>query len=445
MQRPYLLILIPAICAFGQEPLTLRDAVNTALRQNKAMAALEAGAKMADARLTQARSGRLPHIGYNESYARSNNPVFVFSSLLTQHRFGAQNFQIDTLNRPDSLNNFQSQVSGEQSIYDGGQTRSLMRAAQLGREMTKEERRRAEMELTAYTIRAYYGVLLGGESLNTAKAAVKSAEADLRRAESVREAGMSTEADVLSIRVHLAAVREQEIRAASDLDVARATLNDAMGLPLDTPHTLASRLEPGVAPVRALKELEGSATAARPELRQFLLATKMAAEQGLQARAMRLPQIGFKAMFEADRQRFVVWGGTNWMAGLSMKWNLFDGYAAKSQMAEARHAGERATAQMERAASAVKLDVRRAWAGVESAQQRIEVSKAAMAEAAESLRITKNRYEGGMGNVTDLLRNETAVLESRTRYLAAVHDQRIALAMLQLAAGSLTVDSEVLN
>jgi outer membrane protein TolC len=47
--------------------------------------------------------------------------------------------------------------------------------------------------------------------------------------------------------------------------------------------------------------------------------------------------------------------------------------------------------------------------------------------------------------VTDLLRNETAVLQSRTRYLAAVHDQRIAAAMLDLASGRLTPDSEVLN
>ena len=50
-----------------------------------------------------------------------------------------------------------------------------------------------------------------------------------------------------------------------------------------------------------------------------------------------------------------------------------------------------------------------------------------------------------MSNVTDLLRTETAVLDARTRYLAAVHDQRIAATMLELAAGTLTADSEVLN
>jgi outer membrane protein TolC len=77
--------------------------------------------------------------------------------------------------------------------------------------------------------------------------------------------------------------------------------------------------------------------------------------------------------------------------------------------------------------------------------QHIEVAKAAMGEAAESLRITQNRYGVGMAPVTDLLRTETAVFESQTRYLAAVHDQRVAATMLELAAGRLTADSEVLN
>ena len=41
---------------------------------------------------------------------------------------------------------------------------------------------------------------------------MRSAEADLKRAEAVRAAGMSTDVDVLSIRVHLAAVNEQRIQ-----------------------------------------------------------------------------------------------------------------------------------------------------------------------------------------------------------------------------------------
>ena len=73
------------------------------------------------------------------------------------------------------------------------------------------------------------------------------------------------------------------------------------------------------------------------------------------------------------------------------------------------------------------------------------MAQAAVSMAEESLRITKNRYENGLSNVTDLLRTEVALLESKNRYLAAVYDQRLAATGLELAAGILTPQSAVLN
>ena len=64
----------------------------------------------------------------------------------------------------------------------------------------------------------------------------------MERAEAVRAAGMSTDADVLSIRVHLAAMTEQRIVRTAAVEVARAALNDALGLPLETAQTLSTPL-----------------------------------------------------------------------------------------------------------------------------------------------------------------------------------------------------------
>ena len=133
------------------------------------------------------------------------------------------------------------------------------------------------------------------------------------------------------------------------------------------------------------------------------------------------------------------------MASVSLRWNLFNGFADKSRIAENTHLLRRAESDQQRAESAVKLQVRQSSAGLEAAQQRIDVARAAVTEAEESLRIVQNRYEAGMTNVTELLQNETALLESRARLLAAVHDQRVAATMLEYAAGRLSADSEVLN
>jgi len=428
----------------AQEPLSLGDAARLALRENKAITAATAALGASEARIGEARSGMLPKVNYSETFARSDNPVFVFSSLLTQHQFAAENFSVGPLNRPDFLNNFQSQLTVDQPIYDAGQTRKAVKSAELAHGMTAEEERAARMQTIAGVARAYYGVALAAENLKAAEQAVRSAESDLARAESIRAAGMSTDVDVLSIRVHMAAVNEQRINRAADLDVARAALNDALGLPLGAAHALSTPLKPLVLPELELAALEKEATASRPETRQGRIAAELAQTQADAAHAALLPQVAFHGAFEADRQRFVTRGGANWLASITLSWNLFDGLSDKARIAEAGYSAARAEADAARADSAVRLQVRRAYADLRAATQRIEAAKASVAEAEESLRITQNRYEAGMTTVTDLLRNETAALETRTRLLAAVHDQRVAAAMLELAAGRLSADSEVL-
>jgi len=440
----YALILV-AGPLLAQDSLSLRDAVRVALHNNSSLAASSAAVDAAAARIDQARGGRLPKVDYSESWIAGNNPVYVFSSLLTQHQFTVENFNIETLNRPEALNNFQSVISVDQPIYDAGQTKTALRFANLARDVTLEDRRRAEMQVIAGVLRAYYGTALAAESLKTADQAVRSAEADLKRAQDVLAAGMSTNADVLSIRVHLAAVQEQRIQRTADLDVAHAALNDVLGAPLDTRHTLTTPLAALDLPDMTLDDLERQASTTRPEASQTRLASALARVQADAARSAYLPQVTFHGAWELDRQRFVNRGGANWLTSIGVRWNLFNGNADKARVRESGYAINRARADEQRVASAVRLEVRRAWASLSAARQRIEVAKAAAAEAEESLRITQNRYQAGMSTVTDLLRNETAVLESRTRYLSAIHDQRIAAAALQLAAGSLTADSEVLN
>lgn len=442
---PKLILFLIAAPLWAQDALTLHDAVRLALRENPSITASAADARASEQRILQARSGAFPKVDYSESFTRGDNPVFVFGSLLTQHQFGEQNFSLDPLNRPDFLNNFQSLVTVDQPLYDAGQTRHAVRSAKLSHDMTSEEQRRVQMEAIADVARSYYGAVLAAESLKSAEQAVRSAGADLERAGAVRDAGMSTDADVLSIRVHMATVQEQRIRRAADLDVARAALNDVLGLSLDTPHSLTSALEPLKTPASDIAALEHDVSAERPEAREARLAVALAQTQTETARGALKPTVSFHAAFEADRQRFVDRGGANWLASVSLHWNLFNGFADKARIAESEAWVQRAKANEQRAGSALRLQVRRARSDLESAEQRIEVARAAVAEAEESLRITQNRYETGMSNVTELLRSETAILEIHTRYLASIHDQRVAATMLELAAGRLTPDSEVLN
>jgi outer membrane protein TolC len=210
-------------------------------------------------------------------------------------------------------------------------------------------------------------------------------------------------------------------------------------------HRLTTRLTPAALPEAELLEQEKTALAQRPETRQTRLAASLVQTQAASAKTSYLPQVFVRGVFEADRERFVTRGGANWLAAAGLRWNLFNGYADKARIEEASHLLRRAQANQNRMDSAVRLEVRRAWEDLRAAQVRIEVATAAVEMARESLRITKNRYEAGLATVTDLLRNETALLEAGTRHLAAVHDQRVSAVALAAAAGTLNVDSEVLN
>jgi outer membrane protein len=94
MKKILQMLVLWSLRGWAQDPMSLKDAVHQALDKNKSVEASVAARKAAESRIAEARSGNLPKVNYSESWTRSDNPVFVFSSLLTQHQFGEQNFQI---------------------------------------------------------------------------------------------------------------------------------------------------------------------------------------------------------------------------------------------------------------------------------------------------------------------------------------------------------------
>ena len=221
----------------------------------------------------------------------------------------------------------------------------------------------------------------------------------------------------------------------------KAALNDALGLPLDaaarSDHARSTPLDLPDLTWRHWKSDASADAPGGPPSRTWRRTWPR--RRRTRRAAPCCPQVGFHAAFEADRQQFIDKGGANWLASVGLRLE-----PVQRLRRQGAHRG------IEPLAGARAKPTSSAWIPpcawrcaapgpiCAPPQQRIEVAKAAVAEAEESLRITQNRYEAGMSNVTDLLRNETAVLESRTRYLAAVHDQRIAATMLELAAGRLS-------
>src|SRR4051812_1862742 len=313
-----LLILAVAATAYSQDALSLRDAVRQAMARSKVIEASGASNDAALAQITQARSGFLPRVNFAESWTRSHNPVFVFSSLLTQQQFSDSNFVLASLNHPDFLNNFQSLVTADQPLYDAGKTKRAMRTAELGKDLSQEDARRTQTEVISQVVRHYSDTQLGAEQVKVAAQAMRSAEADLERAETRRSNGMATDADVLSIRVHIAAIHEEQIRRNAVPQVSRPAMNDPIASPPYTDHAITTTRKHLPLVRNEIRGFETSAIDTRPEARQTRLAWEIAGVQAADARSNYLPQVTLHGAFEADRQRFLDHGGSNSLVSIGL-------------------------------------------------------------------------------------------------------------------------------
>ena len=97
------------------------------------------------------------------------------------------------------------------------------------------------------------------------------------------------------------------------------------------------------------------------------------------------------------------------------------------------------------AQDAARLEVRRAYFDFDSARQALTVSRTSVSQSEEALRMMRDRYESGLATITDLLRTEDAVRQSRISYWQAVTQYSTSYAAMELAAGTLTSSSAVVT
>jgi outer membrane protein TolC len=424
----------PAAQASAQAPLSVQEVIAATLANNPDIAAARAGRRESAARASEALSAYLPRVDFVEAWQRGDNPVYVFGSLLSQQRFSMANFAIDQLNRPDALTNHRAAFSVEQPLFDSGRLAGI-RSARLGSQIAGAAVSEAEAELALAATRAYGDALQARANESAAAAAVAAAREDVTRAEHRRDVGMTSEADVLALRVHLAQMQERQIRAASAVRIAAAALNRLMGAPLDRPITLG---EPAVAPVPLppLEESENAALRDRASLKRASLQVALAETARTAARAAFLPQVSVQGLYELNGHRFGD-RASSWLIAGQARLNLFAGGGDVARMRASAAGAARAAAERRSAEDGVRLEVRTAWAQLESAQAREAVGRAAVLQARESQRIVRDRYEEGLAVVNDVLRAANTLLDAESQRVAAIVDLIVARAALDRAIGRL--------
>ncbi len=435
---------VPATCllliAFGlpvpaaaQTQLTLTDAIARARAQNPAASSAAAAEREAAQRVTQARAGYWPRVDVAESWQRGNQPVFVFSSLLAQRQFTAADFALGALNHPDARDTFRTAVTVEQPLFDGV-ARASITVARLAYEMAGVTRQMVDHDLAADVTAAFGRVLTAAGARRSADAAVDTAGADREVAGNRRDAGLVTDADVLQIDVHLSRAREQQIVAAADDRIARARLNQLMGAPLGEVFLLEPAPATAIVGAGDLAALEAEAIESRPDVTLANLQEQAARASQAAVRAAFFPHVSAQGSWELNGG---AWNSraSGWIVGAAARVNLFNGFADKARLSEAAEKATRYALERDKAQTAARLDVHVAVARLDAARASGVVGRDAVAQARESRRIIRDRYEAGLTDVASLLRSSEAVAQAEAQQVAAHVAVLTASADLQRALG----------
>jgi outer membrane protein TolC len=283
-------------------------------------------------------------------------------------------------------------------------------------------------------VTAFGRVIASRATVAAARAEVDTAREDLRTAEARRDAGAETEANVLAFRVRLAEAGARAVRADQDAIVARASLNAAIGAPLDDERAIAD-MPPGAVREVNPAALEAQALRSRPELAQAAARRDQSAAGQLAARASLLPWLAVQA--GAERNSNTVWNGaSSWSAGVQARWNLFAGGGDVARIRQAGAAARRSRAEYERIETALRLEVRSAAAAYQSAAAREAAGRQIVEQARESQRMIRDRYEAGLSQAADVLRAAELVAHAEAERTAALMEVQVTAAALDRAVGS---------
>ena len=271
--------------------LSLSGAIQIAITHNPSINEVQAQVDISTERIVQAKSGFMPQIDASGVYDRTTNPAGVFATKLNQGMITQDDFNVKRLNDPDPIDNYAGRLSAIWPVYDSRQTWHGVRQAEFGQKETNLEMIRRRQQVIAQTVFTYVGLLMAEENLAIVEQTLTTARANLKMVKSRYESGFVVKSDLLRTQVHIANLEQQQLQAASQVEIARAELNAAMGVAIDSEFELISRLDRGEEITEPLERWINIALDQRADLKQIDFQQSVAEEEIKKSRAAHLPTV----------------------------------------------------------------------------------------------------------------------------------------------------------
>ena len=392
----------------------------------------------------EARSPYLPQLDLNLQFAQTRDPGFrnspFFSRLIDDP--GASPFgggDAGDFGGAFTFGTYLWNFQASQILWSFG-IRPALRGVEVGRMRVEADLEEVQNRVARDTVTRLYSYLLGLRTREVLAQAVETSERGLDIARDRLELGAGARLDVLRARVQLSRLRRQLSDAEDVLMVERAGINALVGREQSKAIEVLDALElpdplPRVLPAEALMEL---ASQRRPTVRQFGLDRELLDAQTSLALADARPEIRASASYGINTftlENTYDLQLHNWNAGVTLSWNIFDGFGSGSRVASLRSQVTQNDWEQNEYESTLEVTLRNATANWEAALTAIEEATLALEEAIEAERVASEELTAGAATAYLVMETTQARRDVELERARHTHDALNALAELKYLVG----------
>ncbi len=398
-----------SVLAAAQE-ISLDDSIAAALKNNSAIKMAVSDQEKAAWGISEAKAGTLPSISVGTG--ATHGPSSTAS--------------------PDGTN-YNTSLKLNWTLYSGGRAEGLMNQAKLNADSSELNVANTQQQIKLDATTAYYNVLQTRNMVAVNQEMVNNLTEHLKKVQAQYDVGVVAKSDVLRSEVELVNAQQNLTKAQNSYDLAMSTLNNVMGMPLDTENTLKDQLVYAKTDV-TVEDAIAQAVANRPDLQQSQLGVESAKEGVKIADSNHKPSVTFGASQGWSGNDFPG-DDSNWSMNVMANWNVFDSGLTNAKVKQAKSTLNKAEEQAVQTRNSVELEVRQAYLSMKEAENRIGATQVAVDKATEDLKIAQTKYYAGVGTNLDVIDAQLALTQSQTNYTQALYDFNVNKAKLQKAIG----------
>ena len=407
-----------AVVAQQGKTLALDEVVRIAVENHSSIKSAQFQIKAQDAVVHQQMAAYYPTITLNNSYRTSNTVSTAVNS--------AKGF--DTVS---------SAANVTMTLYNFGQREGLVQSARDTLDAQKYAYNTTANNVVLAVKQAYYGVLQANALLRVNEDTVKDREVTLRQTQGFYDVGTKPRSDLTQAEANLYIAQAGLITARNGVDVAWASLINAMGVDDYPRQPLAEELELTPFPM-SLDEAKKTAFSARPELLQFDAQLKALDQLIAVARRKHLPDFLLVSSYgrkNSDSNASLFPLKPSWLVEVSLNIPIFNGFQTTYQVQEALYNYYSIKEQQRVERQQVALQVEQNYLNSTATQDAVRANEAAVKAAKENLDLHQARYQVGYDTIVDVSTAQTTATTAQTNYVNALVSYKLAVAGLVNAIG----------